>query len=126
MPTHHTEVKNTDNTVLIPHEKKYLYRLSFNVGIVLVVSYDNQHCHNKISKITIISLFSYRNRMCMKKPTQKFPEWLFCTSADVCVAGYQQLNPLAQIPKGFMVLPLCLEAAADPPSRFFMRSGGKW
>ena len=124
MSTQHAEVTNTDNTVLIPHERKYLYRLSFNVGTVLVSSYDNQHYHNKISKISI-SLFSHRNRMCMKKPTQKVTEWLFCTAADVFVASYQWLKPLARILKGFMVLSFCLEAATDPPSRFCMRSGGK-
>jgi len=62
-------VTNTDNPLPIPHERIYIYRLSFNVGTVLVLSYDNQNCDNMISKITI-SLFSYRNRMCMKKPTQ--------------------------------------------------------
>lgn len=126
MSAHHAEGTNTDNTVLMPHERKHLYRLSLNVGTVLVSSYDNEHCHNETSETTI-SLFSYTNRVCSKKPTQKVAEWLFfCSSADVCVASYQQLNPLAHILKGFMVLSLCLEAATDPPSKFCMRSGDKW
>lgn len=62
----------------------------------------------------------------MNKPTHKVTEGLFCTSADVCMATYQWLNPLAQILKGLMVLSLCLDAATDPLSRFCMRSGDKW
>lgn len=63
-------------------------------------------------QVKLLSVFFPTQTGCAAKNLhKKLQNGFFCSSADACVASYQQLNPLAHTLKGFMVLLLCLEAA---------------